>query len=111
MNSNPINSQISISLLLLVILTINSRTTLGQTGPQSILSGPQVVSANGNGLIYLILLIVMGINIGLPIWMWLYRTFLAVYVDKARKKVEEYQQRISERMSSAGRKISETMRV
>lgn len=41
---------------------------------------------------------------------WLKRAFIDTFIAKVKKRVEHLQQRISEKLSSAGRKLSQNMR-
>ena len=70
-----------------------------------------VFAINGtDGLVYLLLTIIFGINFVTPILMWIYSNYLEQYVEKVTGEIEKVQKRISERISDAGRKVSEQMR-
>ena len=62
------------------------------------------------GLIYFLLVLIFTINFGTPIMVWIYVQYLEVYVEKVTAEVDKAQKRISDRISDAGRKISEQMR-
>ena len=62
------------------------------------------------GLIYFLLVLIFTINFGTPVFLWIYVQYLEVYVEKVTAEVDKVQKRISDRISDAGRKISEQMR-
>ncbi len=64
----------------------------------------------GDNLVYLLLLIFFGINFLTPVLYWLLRTYVQKWLDIAQERMVEIQQRITERISDAGRNFSEKVR-
>ncbi len=62
------------------------------------------------GLVYFLLVVIFMLNFGTPILVWIYVQYLETYVEKVTAEVEKAQKRISDRISDAGRRISEQMR-
>ena len=61
-------------------------------------------------IVYLLLTIFVSILFGIPPLRWLYRSYVRHMIEVASEKVSEYQKQISERLSDAGRKVSQKMR-
>ena len=59
---------------------------------------------------YLLLVVFFAINFLTPIANWFIRNYIKKWLDKAQDKIMEIQQKISERISDAGRKFSYKMR-
>lgn len=68
------------------------------------------VDSSPENSVYLLMVIFFSINFCTPVLAWLWRTYVAPFIDQAHEKLMEVQQRISERMSDAGRKLSDRMR-
>ena len=64
-----------------------------------------------DGLVWFLLVFIFSLVYGIPIIVWLHRVLISKLIVKAQKKIEHYSLRFSERMSSAGRKVSEQVRV
>ena len=64
-----------------------------------------------SGLIYFLLVFFFAYSFAVPIIKFLYVFYIERLVMKASKKFSEVSQRLSERLSDAGRKISEQARV
>ena len=64
-----------------------------------------------SGLIYFLLVLFFIYSFAVPIIKFLYVFYIERLVMKASKKFSEVTQRLSERLSDAGRKISEQARV
>jgi hypothetical protein len=62
------------------------------------------------GLVYLLLTIIFLINFVTPMFMWVYSNYLEVYFELAAAEASKMSKRVSERISDAGRKVSEQMR-
>lgn len=75
-------------------------------------SGTQIaVSVNAaEGLIYLLLVIFFLVNFCTPVGKWLYVNYLESFVDKTSKELARIQKKLSERISDAGRKVSQSIR-
>ena len=75
-------------------------------------SGTQItVSVNaGTGLIYLLLIIFFMVNFCTPVGRWIFVNYLESFVDKASKELARVQKKLSERISDAGRKVSQSIR-
>lgn len=63
-----------------------------------------------DGLIFLLLIIFFSVNFGTPIIRWLYLNYLERFAVQAAREIGKAQKRLSERMSDAGRKVSQTIR-
>ena len=68
------------------------------------------VDSTPENSVYLLMVIFFAINFCTPVLAWLWRTYVAPFIDSAHEKLMEVQQRISERLSDAGRKMSDRMR-
>ena len=99
---------ISIDIFLLVLIAHLYNCVDGYTG--SMASSNNLMNSLDQTAINLLIALLVMIYV-YPVCLWVYRNYLDFYVTKAMKKVEELQERVSERMSSAGRKVSESMRV
>mmetsp|Transcript_21795 Transcript_21795/g.36458 ORF Transcript_21795/g.36458 Transcript_21795/m.36458 type:complete len:103 (+) Transcript_21795:76-384(+) len=64
----------------------------------------------GEGLIYFLLIFFFSLNFGTPILRWLYVNYVSKWVEKAGKEVTKMSKRFSERMSDAGRKVTQSIR-
>jgi hypothetical protein len=64
----------------------------------------------GENLVYMLLMVFIGINFCTPILYWLLRNYLQKWLDKAQDQMVVMQQRITERISDAGRNFSEKVR-
>ena len=63
-----------------------------------------------DNIVYLLLVVFFGINFITPVLYWFLRNYVQKWLDKAQDKLAEIQQRITERISDAGRKFSDKMR-
>ena len=63
-----------------------------------------------DNIVYLLLVVFFAINFMTPVAWWFIRTYIQKWLDKASDKILEIQQRITERISDAGRKLSERTR-
>lgn len=70
----------------------------------------EVTIDTGEGLIYFLLVFFISLNFGTPIVRWVYLNYLAKWFEKAGKEVQKIQKRISERLSDAGRKLTQSIR-
>ena len=61
--------------------------------------------------VYVLLIIIVSIVFGIPPLRWVYRSYIRQLVEVASEKVGEYKKKLSERISDAGRKVSQKMRV
>lgn len=81
---------------------------------QQTISNPNL-SASNEGLPYLLLAIVFGLIFFIPIFLWVYRNYLSHALKFLNLKITVYSakayERASMRISDAGRKISERVRV
>ncbi len=64
----------------------------------------------GEGLIYLLLVIFFAVNFCTPVIRYIYVSYLANLVEKAQKEAMKASKKMSERMSDAGRKVSQSVR-
>lgn len=63
------------------------------------------------GLIYLLLITFFAVSYGTPIVRWIYLNYIAKFVKRATKEFQKVSKRFSDRMSDAGRKVSQSIRV
>ena len=63
-----------------------------------------------DNIVYLLLVVFFAINFMTPVIYWFVRNYIQKWLDKAQDKILEIQQRITERLSDAGRKFSEKVR-
>ena len=98
------SSNFSIYFPLIIFLLVVTPTN-AQSGTQIAIS----VDA-GVGLIYLLLIVFFATNFLTPVARYIYVTFLADLVDKASKELVRQQRKITERLSDAGRKVSQSVR-
>ena len=61
--------------------------------------------------VYIMLIILFTISFGVPMLLWVYRTLLAKVLKVASAKVKDISKKIKERISDAGRRISERARM
>lgn len=75
-------------------------------------SGTQIaVSVDaGEGLVYLLVIIFFSINFCTPVVRFVYVNYLAGMVERAAKEVAKAKKKLSERVSDAGRKVSQSVR-
>jgi hypothetical protein len=96
------NSQITVLWLVLLALAwsrVNAQST------------QIVVTVDlGAGLIYFLVIFFFALNFGTPIVRWLYLNYFRQLVEKASKEVSKMSKRFSERLSDAGRKVSQSIR-
>lgn len=59
---------------------------------------------------FFLLYFFIAILFGVPPLRWLYRNYVKQMLEVAGEKVSEYKKQLSERMSDAGRKVSQRMR-
>ncbi len=99
-------SQLSLFSLWLLFVTIK----IADAGPSE--SGTQIAISidAGTGLVYLLLVIFFTVNFCTPIARYIYVNYLASMVEKAAKEVAKAQKKFSERLSDAGRKVSQSVR-
>jgi hypothetical protein len=64
----------------------------------------------GISIEYVLLIVFIAILFGIPPLRWLYRSYVKAMLQIAGDKVTEYKKQISERISDAGRKVSQRMR-
>ena len=68
------------------------------------------VDASEENSVYLLMIIFFAINFLTPVMKWINTNYIGALLDKANERLSEIQQRISERISDAGRKLSDRMR-
>jgi hypothetical protein len=61
----------------------------------------------GDGLVYLLIVVILSFNFCMPPLRWIYVTFFQEAIEKAAEKARELSQRLSDRISDAGRKVSD----
>lgn len=61
--------------------------------------------------VYIMLIILFTIAFGVPMILWVYRALLAKIIKVASAKVKDISKKIKERISDAGRRISERARM
>lgn len=93
-------------LLVLLILAITPTLVISQT---DYFDGLAIDDSEDN-IVYLLLVVFFGINFITPVAYWFIRNYIQKWMDKAQDKILEIQQRITERISDAGRKFSDKMR-
>jgi hypothetical protein len=64
----------------------------------------------GEGLIYLLLVIFFAVNFCTPVIRFVYVSYLANLVEKAQQQAVKASKKMTERMSDAGRKVSQSVR-
>jgi hypothetical protein len=64
----------------------------------------------GEGLIYLLLVIFFAVNFCTPVIRYVYVSYLANLVEKAQQQAVKASKKMTERMSDAGRKVSQSVR-
>ncbi len=57
--------------------------------------------------VYIMLIVLFTIAFGVPILLWIYRTLLVKVIRVATTKVKDVSKKLKERISDAGRRISE----
>lgn len=62
------------------------------------------------GLVYFLVIFFFMFNFGTPVARWIYVNYLVQIVDKASKELKKISKRVSDRLSDAGRKVSQQMR-
>ncbi len=62
------------------------------------------------GLVYFLVIFFFMFNLGTPIARWIYVNYLVQLVDRASKEMKKISKRITDRISDAGRKVSQQMR-
>lgn len=62
------------------------------------------------GLVYFLIIFFLMFNFGTPVARWIYVNYLVQIVDKASKQLKKISKRVSDRLSDAGRKVSQQMR-
>jgi hypothetical protein len=77
--------------------------------PVQSISTPRI-DLSSSGVIWFLLVFLFSLAYGVPILCWVYRVLIRKLVQKASRQIESWSMRISERISGAGRKLSETMR-
>ena len=92
-----------LSASLLILLTTSQLINGQQTEIQFTLN-------TGEGLIYFLLVFFMAVNFATPVVRWIYIYYLQKWFERAGKEVSKMQKRISERMSDAGRKLTQSIR-
>mmetsp|Transcript_6363 Transcript_6363/g.14067 ORF Transcript_6363/g.14067 Transcript_6363/m.14067 type:complete len:108 (+) Transcript_6363:143-466(+) len=65
----------------------------------------------GAGLVYFLIVFFFSLNFGTPVVRWLYINYLSKWVAKAGKELSKVSRRFNERLSDAGRKVSQNIRV
>jgi hypothetical protein len=100
----------SVSLLSLLIFSFITDVVLSEEQPQE--SGTLItVTVNAaEGLVYLLLIIFFGVNFCTPVIRYIYVSYLANLVEQAQKEAMRQTKKMSERMSDAGRKVSQSVR-
>lgn len=68
-------------------------------------------SSGGTGQVYFLMFFFFMLAILAPVGKYVYTFYIDRLVQKATKQLEEVAQRLSDRVSDAGRKISEEMKV
>lgn len=68
------------------------------------------IDASDEGLVYLLLVLFLGFNYCTPVALWIYRNYLIAVVEKITKKVEKVKKRISDKITDASRKHSQSLR-
>lgn len=61
-------------------------------------------------IVYVLLILFISVLFGVPPLRWLYRSYVRHMLEVAGEKVNEYKKQLSERISDAGRKVSQRMR-
>ena len=79
--------------------------------PSSITFSFEVNTNSSTGLLFLFLVVFASFNFVWPFVRYIYVFYIDRWVSKAKKAVDEVAARLSERISDAGRKISEQARV
>jgi hypothetical protein len=64
----------------------------------------------GAGLIYFLLILFFLLNVISPLMQWLYTFYISILAKKAEKEFHKFSKRFSDRMSDAGRKVSQRIR-
>jgi hypothetical protein len=64
----------------------------------------------GPGLIYFLLILFFILNVVTPVMQWLYTFYLSKAADYAGKEMKKFSKKMSDRMSDAGRKVSQRIR-
>jgi hypothetical protein len=64
----------------------------------------------GPGLIYFLMILFFILNVVTPIMQWLYVFYLSKAADYAGKEMQKISKKMSDRMSDAGRKVSQRIR-
>jgi len=64
-----------------------------------------------SGVVYVMLLMLMVLNVVTPIIACIYQRYGSEWIHKAQAEIERVTSRISDRLSDAGRKLSQQMRV
>ena len=81
---------------------------------QQAISNPSV-DASSSGLPYLLVVLVFGLIFGIPIILWIYRNYVSHALKYIGVKITSYSAKaygtVSMRVSDAGRKLSERVRV
>lgn len=62
------------------------------------------------GLVYFLVVFFFMFNFGTPVARWIYVNYLVQIVDRASKELKKISKRVSDRLSDAGRKVSQQMR-
>jgi hypothetical protein len=99
-------SQSFLSLAAVVFLSLSIFFKLTQSASSS---NTDINSAAGSEAIQLIIA-VFSLIFGIPIVLWVYRNYLERLLVKASKKAADYRAKMQERLSAAGRKVSERVR-
>lgn len=70
-----------------------------------------VIDTSPEGLVYLLLVLIFAFIFATPILKFIYVIYIEKLVLRAKKEVDKLSAKLSERLSDAGRKVSEQMRV
>ncbi len=65
---------------------------------------------NGEGLIYFLLILFFSLYICTPVMAWLYHYYISKLAKKAGKELAKVSRRMSDKLSDAGRKVSQSIR-
>jgi hypothetical protein len=69
------------------------------------------IDTTDSGLPFLLLCMMGSVIIGVPILSYIYRVFLAKYVEKLSKRIVRLREKMNEKMSLAGKQLAEKQRV
>lgn len=68
------------------------------------------VAPEGDGLIYFLTILLFSLYICTPVLLWTYHYYISKLAEKASKEIAKVSKQMSERLSDAGRKVSQSIR-